>query len=195
MLMGGGWEFGGDMYIEPNSTIELFSRIPLNPDYSDTLLFDSPEAQTAYFGLQPNKFTFHRNSYQRSGRGWCKLEAKIGDIINCNYMRFKNTNHSDKWFYAFIIDEPQYINENTVLIKYAIDIMQTYAFDYELTECFVEREHSATDVIGENLQEEPVDLGDYVALSTERSGVFPTGTATSDRMMILLLRGKAPLEE
>lgn len=172
--MGGwlGFLFEVIMWIYPNSTVQFFRNIPLSPSYTDTLLFDSLSAQSVFFDVQPDKITIANNYYQRSGRNSIKVEAKIGDMINFNYMRFKNTSHSNKWFYCFIDGEPQYINENTVQIFYIIDVMQTYAFDYNLLECYVEREHTSTDVIGENLEKEPVDIGEYVCLERELTGLF-----------------------
>ena len=40
--------------------------------------------------------------------------------------------------------------------------MQTWLFDYTLKECYVEREHSATDKIGDNIVAESLGTSDYV---------------------------------
>lgn len=149
------------MYIQPNSTIQLMANIPLNDRQTDTFWFGTPGNQELYFA-QFVTHTFNAQSYQRVNREWCKLEVNPETIHECNYMRFKNTAFGDKWFYAFILDS-DYINNNTAIVHYKIDPMQTWFFEYSLNmkQCFVEREHTETDVIGENLEDEPVVLGDY----------------------------------
>lgn len=77
--------------------------------------------------------------------------------------------------YAFFgfIDETKYINMNTVEISFTLDIFTTYwgtkrltdtAWDFPTTlyPCFVEREHSNSDAIGEHWIDEGLDTGDYV---------------------------------
>ena len=72
---------------------------------------------------------------------------------------FQNTAYGNKWFYAFI-NNVEYINNVTTEITYTIDVIQTWYFDYTLGTCFVEREHTLTDVVGENTVPEPVDGGE-----------------------------------
>jgi hypothetical protein len=45
--------------------------------------------------------------------------------------------------------------------------MQTWFFDYDLEQCFVEREHSATDGIGDNLVPENLDMGYEMVVRSE----------------------------
>lgn len=72
---------------------------------------------------------------------------------------FQNTSFGNKWFYAFI-KSVEYINNEVSEIEFQMDVMQTWYFDYELEMCFVEREHSATDVIGGNIVAEGLEIGD-----------------------------------
>ena len=74
---------------------------------------------------------------------------------------FQNTSFGNKWFYAFITNA-EYVNNDAAEITFEIDDMQTWAFDYEVKKSYVEREHSATDQIGDNLIPENLELGDYV---------------------------------
>lgn len=147
------------MYIEPNTTIKLYSGVPLDNTYNHTLYFASESEQQSYFST--SKYTFSAQSYQRVERGKMRIERKADDLYDCNYLAFKNVNYGNKWFYAFITSV-EYINNVTSEITFEIDVMQTYLFDVELKDCFVEREHSETDVIGENIQAEPIETGEYV---------------------------------
>lgn len=153
------------MYIEPNTTIRLIRNCPLDTTQEHTLWFDSPEEQTAYFASLDG-VNFFKQTYQRHGRGVLRVQAIADNLYDCNYLMFKNegfktTVGESKWFYAFI-KSVNYVNNNTSEIEYIIDDMQTWLFDYRLGECFVEREHSATDEIGENLVPEGLDCGELI---------------------------------
>ena len=68
---------------------------------------------------------------------------------------FRNTSFGNKIFYAFITDV-EYVNNETSLITYSIDNIQTYFFDVSFNSSYVEREHSITDNIGDSITPEPV---------------------------------------
>lgn len=148
------------MYIEPNTTIKLYSGVPLDNTYNHTLYFASISAQNAYFsGSQ--KYTLSANSYQRVERGRMRISLKADNIYDCNYLAFQNSNYGYKWFYAFITGV-EYVNNETSEVTFEIDSLQTYMFDVTIKECFVEREHISLDDIGANIQPEPVQTGEYV---------------------------------
>ena len=66
------------MEIRPTTVVKLFSGVPLNNTYSDTLYFSSLSAQSAYFGgLTPVK-TFTSNYYQRVNKGQFEATHSIG---------------------------------------------------------------------------------------------------------------------
>lgn len=148
------------MYIVPNSTLILLRDCPLDDTYDHTIYFNSQADQYNYFyGLR--KFVFTGQSYTRVNRGYVRLEKKSDDLYDCNYLMFQNTSYGNKWFYAFITSV-EYVNDEVCEVRYEIDHLQTWHFDYTLKECFVEREHSATDVIGENLVPEGLEQGEYI---------------------------------
>lgn len=166
------------MYVEPNSTVYLMKNVPLDPTYQHTVLFSSKEQQAnTFLGYTTGDLTFVNQSYQRHGRGYIKIATNVGNILNCNYMMFRNYNSDtmtyDRWFYAFITDV-EYVNEATTLIRYEIDIMQTWLFDYSLDPVFVEREHSTTDNVGDNLLDESLERGEYIFRSFNPSGHLGT---------------------
>lgn len=152
------------MVIAPNSTILLYSALPIDSSYDNTLYFETLSAQTAFF-TSPNNQWFKRkfelNTYQRVNSGVFEAKCLADDIYDVNYMAFQNTNYGNKWFYAFI-DTIEYVNNGNTRITYTIDVIQSYFFDADLEYCFVEREHSASDVIGEHILPEPLSCGEYV---------------------------------
>lgn len=155
------------MQVAPNSTIILYSGMPLDNTYSDTLYF-TPDAsgkaqQTAWFTVANpyEKRRFGANTYQRVNSGVFEAQCLADTVYDCNYMAFQNTNFGNKWFYAFITSV-EYVNNGCTRITYEIDVMQTYWFEAELEWCFVEREHSDVDTVGANILPEPLSIGEYV---------------------------------
>ena len=131
------------MYIEPNSEVRLLSGVPLSTTQENTLWFESLADQTAYF-ISKTRQIFEKVSYQRVNRGFFRCEASIIGIYDVNYMMFKNSSYEDKWFYAFVTSV-DWLNNSTAQINFEIDPLQTYFFNVTLKQCFVEREHHATD--------------------------------------------------
>lgn len=155
------------MYIEPNTTIRICQDVPLDTTYEHTIYFTDKNAQETYFSGK-TKYIFERNSYQRLQRGFMRVQRKAEDLYNCNYLMYKNVAFGDKWFYAFI-KGVEYINNEVSQVQFEIDVMQTWAFDYELQECFVEREHSSTDGMWKNLVPENLDCGEDVVSNGKRT--------------------------
>lgn len=158
------------MYIEPTTNIRLLKNVPLNKTYDDTIYFTNSDAQEAYFkGKQ--KYNLTNYTYQRVQKGVARVEINAENLYDCNYMMFQNSSFGRKWFYAFITGV-EYVNDITSQITFELDKMQTWHFDYELEQCFVEREHTATDNVGDNIIDEGLNLGKYEYSAFNRSGFF-----------------------
>lgn len=158
------------MYIEPNTVIRILKDCPLDNTYDHTIYFASKSAQVSYFtGL--TKHTLTQQTYQRVKRGYMRVALTAESLYDCNYLMFQNSAFGSKWFYAFI-KSVEYVNNVTAEVEFEIDVMQTWYFDYELGQCFVEREHSATDVIGDNLVPEKLELGEYVSDDFDATGLL-----------------------
>lgn len=155
------------MYIEPNTTIRVLKNVPLDPSFDHTIYFESASAQTSYFQSK-TKYTLDRQSYQRVQRGYMRINIQAENLYDCNYVMFQNTAFGNKWFYAFI-KSVEYINHTVSQIEFEIDVMQTWFFDYTLDRCFVDREHSATDGLFENIVVENLNLGDEYVCNAKDS--------------------------
>lgn len=148
------------MYIAPNTTIRMLKDVPLDNTYRNTIYFAYVANQTSYFSGK-TKYTFAAQSYQRVQKGTLRIGRKADDLYDCNYLMFQNTAYGNKWFYAFVTGV-EYVNNETSEIRFEIDVMQTWHFDYNVNMSFVEREMSITDNIGDNLVPENLELGEYV---------------------------------
>ena len=146
------------MYIEPDSTIKLLKNVPLDASYDHTIYFATVNEQIAYFNSYA-KYTFTNQSYQRLNRGWFKVKVKADNIYDCNYIMYQNSAYGNKWFYGFI-KTVEYINDVVSQVEFEIDVLQTWNFDYQLGQCFIERQHAKSDGIGENIIPEPVGIGE-----------------------------------
>lgn len=148
------------MYIQPTTNIKLLRNVPLDTTYEHTIYFDDANKQHSYFnGLA--KYNLTNYTYQRVKRGVSRVGIKADSLYDCNYMMFQNTSYGDKWFYAYITNV-EFINNECSEITFELDVMQTWFFDYSVGHCFVEREHTETDVIGEHVEPESVATGEYV---------------------------------
>lgn len=157
------------MQIAPNTIIRLLKNVPLDNSYTNTINFNDVGAQSSYFsGL--SKHTLSNYTYQRKEMV-LKVNVKADDCLDCNYLMYQNTSFGNKWFYAFIVNT-EYISNETTAITFEIDVMQTWYFDYTLLPSFVEREHSVTDNVGDNLVPENLELGEYRYTDLGLTGLF-----------------------
>lgn len=148
------------MYIVPNTTIYILNNIPLNKSYEHTVYYPDKDTQAQAF-MAYKKYTLTDYSYQRSQLGTIRVALKYEQLIDCNYLMFKNTNFENKWFYAFITGIG-YVSNDVTDVYYDLDVMQTWCYDYEFLPTFVDRQHSKTDALYENTQPEGLELGaDY----------------------------------
>lgn len=176
--------------IVPNSDVFILKNVPLEPSFDHTIWFDSPEQQATAFTTYALAFYFDKVSYQRYPRPYITLDKTADELFDCNYMMFRNTAYGTKWFYAFIT-QVEYISNTTSRIYYTIDVMQTYLFDVNVEQCFVEREHAMTDAIGDNLNPESFELGEYVY----DADYFPNIFLKSNYVICILATWKATYKD
>ena len=146
------------MAITPNTEIRII-KVPLSIDNKNQITFASKQAQEEYFKSLPF-IEMDNCTYQRKD-SVIRFNAHIDDIIEYNYVMYKNNNYSDKYFYAFITGM-EYVNNNTTYIYITTDVFQTWQFDFTFKESFIEREMIAVadDVPGANLIPEGLELGE-----------------------------------
>jgi predicted PurR-regulated permease PerM len=69
----------------------------------------------------------------------------------------------------------EYINENCTAVTIETDVYQTYMFDIVKKACFVEREHTNDDTLGNNTVPEGLDTGEYIVNSVDSIGYETSG--------------------
>lgn len=158
-------------YVQPNSRIEFFDDLGISQDYNDTLYFVSTAAKDTYFDNIQRLAHVDKCYYTRDNRGFVRVELPMTTLIHAQYMRFKNTSYENKWWYAFV-DDVIYINDNTTEVKFTFDPMLSWMGEFSVARCYIERQHSTTDNVGDNIIDEPINIGTYVANSMGRTGHF-----------------------
>ena len=75
---------------------------------------------------------------------------------------YKNTGFTNKWYFCFITNM-EYVNENCTRITFETDCYQTWLFQIEYKESFIEREHVNDDSVGLHTVPENLETGDYIS--------------------------------
>ena len=128
------------MNYTPQTEVHLLKDVPFNLTYNNVRDFNTLAEQTSYF-IDKTKYTFDKLTYQRVSAESIKLDIAYDNMLDVNYMMFKNDSVPGKWFYAFITDY-EFISQNVTKITYQLDVFQTYLFDFSFQTTYVEREHT-----------------------------------------------------
>ena len=168
------------MPIEPKTDIYLCAT-PIN-DLNNQVNFSSLSAQYNYF-RSTAKHSYSSTTYIEPIDGEIDWYATAAEIMDCNYLMFRNTAYSSKWYYAFITEIKPTNSSNSCTISFKIDPWNTFYWDFSIKECYVLREHTATDAIGEHTQADGIGTGVTVNNESANNRLVANNTA------ILFARG------
>lgn len=161
--------------ITPQTDVYLL-KVPLEINDINQLTFSNAAAQFNYFNSLP-KIQFDNFTYQRKD-GTIRVPGYFDELIEYNYVMYRNEGYSNKWFYAFITDM-QYSSNGATDLTIKTDVWQTWMFNLEYKPVFVEREHANTDVAGDNTLPEGLELGEMVTNgATQDFGISGSGFVT-----------------
>lgn len=151
------------MIVAPQSVFRLLHDIPFDRDYAHTIYFRSQSAQVSYMTGKVVK-SYTQMSYIKHGENGVysvKVNETADNVYGCNYCMFHNMGFGTKWFYGFVVGI-NYVNNDVTEISFVVDHWQTWLFELEVHECYVEREHVSDDTVGKHTVEENLPIGDYV---------------------------------
>ncbi len=141
----------------PQSNIYICSGVRLDNRYEHSIYFENATAQREYFAGKVVK-TFSAYSYLR--KTWpLQVQATMEEARSWSYLYFRNG--TGKTYYYFI-NQIEYKNDNMVELSLELDVLQTYLFDFEMLDCFVERQHTETDSYGEYTLDEGLETGELL---------------------------------
>lgn len=149
------------MTITPQGQLYL-CKTKLENDYKNQLTFSNATAQLNYFN-SVIQHTFDNYTYIKKDNV-VQVGKNIDEIIDCNYLFYKNTGFTNKYYFCFITNM-EYVNENCTRITFETDCYQTWLFQIEYKQSFVEREHVNDDTIGLHTVPENLETGEYICNS------------------------------
>lgn len=140
----------------PTTNLRLLST-PLESDYGNTLWFPNIAAQTAYFTSKTVKTYANFNYIKKDNT--IVVPDEVDNLYNCNYIMYQNSNFGTRWFYAFI-NRMEWASNGSTRLYVSTDVIQTWFFDINYYQSYVDRCHSDTDVVGDNIVPESFTTGD-----------------------------------
>ena len=151
------------MTITPQGQLYL-CKTKLENDYKNQLTFANATAQMNYFN-SVIQHTFDNYTYIKKDNV-VQVGKNIDEIIDCNYLFYRNTGFTNKWYFCFITNM-EYVNENCTRITFETDCYQTWLFQIEYKQSFVEREHVNDDTVGLHTVPENLETGEYINNSVD----------------------------
>ena len=167
--------------ITPDTDLYLL-KVPLEINDMNQLTFADKTAQFNYFNSLP-KLEAENFSYQRQD-GVVRFDGNYDELITYNYCMYRNNAFSNKWFYAFITDI-EWKSPNTTHLTLKTDVWQTWQFDLTFKPVLIDREHTNDDIIGHNILEEGLELGDMTTNGNVINFGGVGGTGMSDYCCVI----------
>lgn len=162
----------GEYAASQANIFQLISNVPIDATQTRQLYFNTEAERDNYFSSKVVSSGSNTNfKFIRKSRA-LKVQANENSIETCNYMRFKNT--GGMWWYAFVTNI-EYVNPNTSLVYFKIDVYQTFFLQSEIKQCDIAREHTANASLWQNTVQEGLDYGDYTICSTSFVPFNPAG--------------------
>ena len=155
--------------LTPLTELRLLRGVRLTPSYNDTIYFADEDAQESYFKSK-TYVTLSDYTFVRNNPNTVRVSASIQQCRTSNYIMFYNNGFygpSYKWIYAFITDV-NYVNNSTTEITFEIDIIQTYILHCSFGSCWIERNHTVNDDIGQHREPDFVPTSETFNIQTWR---------------------------
>lgn len=167
--------------------VRYFENVPFDISYQHTRYFANKKEQEDYFNYLKPKTAFGSNELKwvRIDLGEILLHGNFEDFNSVNYIEIIN---DGKTYYAFVT-EIEYTNNSSALIKFEIDVMQTYMFDITFHKSFIEREHcnrwnkDGTPII--NTVPENLDLGSEYVTIVEKNASQDISTFFNIKILLI----------
>lgn len=182
-------------YIEPSGKMWICKNIPLNHSYEDTMTWTSLQQQVNYF-MGKTKWSSVKYTPIKERQGVLRVNGAVNKYYDCNYLVFLNDNFYNpediftmdqynnvapkKYFFAFITNV-EYLNPETTLIYFEIDVMQTWFFEIKWERSLIEREHVRDDSLYANLEPENIQVNERIPYSKD----FNTSTYLGNRVLVI----------
>lgn len=142
----------------------LFANFPIN-DYSNQVFYNpyQQEDRDKEFDKYIAKKFYNISTINQSNRS-IKLDIKyyVGNKYNYGYFI-----QDGKRYYIFIDSVEWNTNATSCTLHFSYDFWQTYCYDIEFQESFVEREHVSDDTFGAHILDEGLPIDEYKVTQNE----------------------------
>lgn len=143
-----------------NSKLILAKNIRMDRSYTNVLSYSEQEmisllTSNSHLVATADDYSFIRQN------GTIMCGFTYSQCLQANYIAFQNPDYSNKWFFAWI-DDVIYKGDRNTEIKFSVDAWATWFSNWTSKACFVIREHTNDDTIGNNLVDENIGFGDVV---------------------------------
>lgn len=167
-------------YVAPDSDVYILAGVECDRTYDNVKWFNSKSEQFNYM-IDHRIKSYDHVTYVRDGI--FMADAWADDLYSANYIMFRNSAFSDRWFYAFI-DSIRWENNRTAEIHYTMDLWQCWWMECKVGECFVEREHVLDDTVGLHTIPEGIEYGQLEVSSTKKMTNFCDNVAYGIEIVI-----------
>lgn len=138
-----GWSFNYESWI-PETVITL-CNVPWNNDFRDVVKFASRNALNQYIDAMENANEKIENLSPVKAGLPVRIQTPFNAASRFNYLRASNPlgpieGNVKKDYYYFILDVRE-IAPNTTELIVQLDVFQTYIYDVEFSNCYIERGH------------------------------------------------------
>lgn len=141
-----------------NSRIILAKNIKMDRQYVNVLNYTESQMVALCeqnIVVQASNFSFIRSTQS------IQVQFTYEQCLQANYVAFQNPDYSNKWFFAWI-DEVIYKGNLNTEIRYTIDSWSTWFDKWTSKPCFVQREHTNDDTVGNNTIPENLNIGQII---------------------------------
>ena len=152
-----------------NSKIILSKDIRVDKNYNNVLSYSELE-MLAYMRDSMHLISEASNySFVDENQISIIVQNPYSQVYMCNYLAFQNPRYNNKWFFCFV-DKIEYNSDNTTKITFHTDVWSTWHNELIFKYCYVLREHTNNDTIGNNIVDEGLDTGDPICESLVYDG-------------------------
>ena len=121
----------------------MLCNVPnLDINHNHSFTFRDLNQQIDYF-LSKKVMEFDDTKYHRVGNS-IKIPIHFDDfnLMRCNYLLAQNHNQLPyRKTYFYFITNKEYVNSETTKLTLKLDVIQTYLFDIQFGQCYIERQH------------------------------------------------------
>lgn len=142
--------------------LKLYKNFPIT-DYANQVYYPNQNARDSAFDKYEDRTIKELASCDKTKQ---QIRLNVSYYVGNQY-NYGCIVENNKRYYIFIDKVEWKSNLNTVILHYSYDYWQTYCYQIELKESYVEREHVEDDTFGKHIIDEGLPIDEYVIQSSE----------------------------